>query len=151
MRSKPFLIPLLLTASPAFAQVAQPVGPAEPRSIEIPPELTDPRTADKLANTVQALSNAFLNIPVGELKAAVEGRPATAAERHMTVHDLARSDDPNFDRKLQRHIADVRPMIHQSMKTMNDVLPQVMQGLQEAGKALERAAANMPDPNYPRR
>jgi hypothetical protein len=151
MRPKFLLIPLLLAASPAFAQAAQPVGPAEPRIIQIPPELTDPRTADKLANTVQALSNALLNMPVGELKAAVEGHPATAAERHMTVRDLARSDDPNFDRKLQQHIADVRPMIHESMKTMNDALPQVMQGLQQAGKALERAAANMPDPNYPRR
>ena len=151
MRSKLVLIPLLLTASPAFAQAAQPVGPAEPRIIHIPPELTDPRTADKLANAMQALSNAFLNMPVGELKAAVEGRPATASERHMTVRDLARSDDPNFDRKFQQHMAEVRPMMHQSMRALNDALPQMMQGLEQAGKALERAAANMPDPNYPRR
>jgi uncharacterized protein YukE len=151
MRLRSFFIPLLLTASPGIAQAAQPVGPAEPRIITLPPELTDPRTADKLANTVQALSNALLNMPVGDLKAAVEGHPATAAERHMTVRDLARSDDPNFDRKLQQHIAEVRPTIHQSMKTINDALPQVMQGLEQAGKALERAAANMPDPNYPRR
>ena len=111
----------------------------------------DPATAQRLAVTMQALSKAFLDVRVGELKAAAEGRQATAAERNMTVRDLARRDDPNFDRNFQRQIAQSGPMIHQGMKALSEALPAMMQGLAQAQKALERAAANMPDPNYPKR
>jgi hypothetical protein len=42
-------------------------------------------------------------------------------------------------------------MVQQSMKAMAEALPQMMQGLRQAQEAIDRAAANMPDPNYPRR
>ena len=34
---------------------------------------------------------------------------------------------------------------------LNQALPAMMQGLNQAQQALERAVANMPDPTYPRR
>jgi len=37
------------------------------------------------------------------------------------------------------------------MKAMADAWPGMMQGLQQAQRSLERAAANMPDPTYPKR
>src|SRR3954453_5468713 len=113
------LLPLLLSTSPALAQ-----RPA--------PQLADPATADRVANVVQTLSDALLNIPVGEVQAAVEGRHATPVERRMTLRDVARRDDPDFDRKLDRHIAAARPMLRQSLKAVNDALPAVIQGLQQA-------------------
>lgn len=135
------LPPLLLTTSPALAQPA-------PR---LPPELTDGRTADRLADAVQDLSQALLDLRVGEVRAALEGRPASAGERNMTVRDMARRDDPDFDRHVQRDMANVRPMVHQSMSALSQALPQMMQGLAQAQQALDRAIANMPDPTYPRR
>jgi hypothetical protein len=138
MRKSLILLPVLLYATPTLAQPAD--------TLQVPRELTDPATADRLAATMQALSKAFLDVRVGELKAAAEGRQATAAERNMTVRD-----DPNFDRNFQRQIAQSGPMIHQGMKALSDALPAMMQGLAQAQKALERAAANMPDPNYPKR
>jgi len=69
----------------------------------------------------------------------------------MTVRDMARKDDPNFDRNFQRQMAQTGPMMRQSMKALGDAIPAMMQGLSQAGKALERAAANMPDPTYPKR
>jgi hypothetical protein len=42
-------------------------------------------------------------------------------------------------------------MMRQSMKAMADALPDMMQGLHQAKKSLDRAIANMPDPNYPKR
>ena len=143
MRKSLILLPVLLYATPTLAQPAD--------TIQVPRELTDPATADRLAATMQALSKAFLDVRVGELKAAAEGRQATAAERNMTVRDLARRGDPNFDRNFQRQIAQSGPMIHQGMKALSEALPAMMQGLAQAQKALERAAANMPDPNYPKR
>ena len=51
----------LLAAQPADAPAAPP-----PPVVQLPPQLTDPATGDKLANVMQALSRAFLNLPVGE-------------------------------------------------------------------------------------
>ena len=137
MRKTLILLPLLLAASPALAQPAP----------QLPPELTDPATADKLAGAMQALSQAFLNVRIGE----VEGRPATGAERNMTVRDMARRDDPDFDRHMQQRMANVAPVMRQSMNALNTALPEMMRSLHEAQKSLERAVANMPDPTYPRR
>jgi len=145
MRTTAILIPLLLSAAPAFAQAAPPA------SIQGPKELTDPRIAEKLDRSMQALTNAMLDLKVGAIQAAVEGRKATAAEKRLTVRDLGRRDDPNFDRKIQRQIAEARPMIAQSMKAIADALPAAMKGLDDAARAIDRAAANMPDPTYPKR
>ena len=141
MRKSLIILPLLLAATPA---VAQPVP-------QLPPELTDPATAQKLTNAMQELSRALLDVRVGGVRAALEGRPATPAERAMTVRDMARRDDPNFERKLDQQMATVGPKMQQSMRAINQALPAVMQSLAQAQQALERAVANMPDPTYPRR
>jgi hypothetical protein len=152
MRTRLILFPLLLCATPAFAQAAAPAPPppSDP-TVEMQRVLNDPAMADRLSSMMQGISHAFLNLPVGEVQAAVEGRKPTASEKRMTVRDMARRDDPNFDRNFQRQIAQSGPMIRQSMAAMSQALPAMMHGLQQAGKALERAAANMPDPTYPKR
>src|SRR5574338_34139 len=144
MRKLLILLPMLLAATPALAQQPDPSGSASD-GIRVPRELTDPAMADRLANVMQALSSAFLNLPVGEVQAAVEGRQATPAEKRMTVGDLARRDDPDFDRRFQQRIANARPMMRQSMKALSEALPAMIQGLDQAGRTLERAAANLPD------
>ncbi|MEA3081905.1 MAG: hypothetical protein QOD54_1573 [Sphingomonadales bacterium] len=143
MRKILLLLPLFGFAAPAIAQPAPPP--------QLPPELTDPATADRLADAMQGLSQALLDLRVGEVRAALEGRRASPAEKRMTVRDMARRDDPNFDRHVQQDMANVRPMVRQSMNALNQALPAMMQGLNQAQQALERAVANMPDPTYPRR
>lgn len=135
------LLPFLAVAAPALAQAAPPP----------PPPPIDPATADRVADAVQSLTSALLDVRVGEAQAALEGRRATPAERRMTVRDLARRKDPNFDRKLQQRIAAARPAVHQSIEALNEALPRVMADLKQAQRAIERASANMPDPTYPTR
>ena len=65
------------------------------------------------------------------------------------MRDIARRDDPNFDRDFHQKVAQAGPIVRQSMQALSQALPEMLQGLQHAQKALERAAANMPDPNYP--
>ena len=153
MRAFPLILPLALAASPALAQTkpAPAPGPAAPQTITVPPALTDPATADKLARMMQAMSKAFLELPVGEIEAAAEGRPATRADRRRTVRQLGRADDPNFERNFKRDIANSKPMIEASMKAMAAALPAMMKGLSEAGRELDKATANLPAPNYPKR
>jgi hypothetical protein len=142
MRKSLIPLPLLFVAAPAWAQAAPP---------RLPPELQDPRVADRIADAVQGVSQAMLNIKVGAVEAAIEGREPTAAEKKMTVRDLGRRDDPNFDRNFHERMAQVRPTIERGMKTLNTALPAMMKALDEASEAIDRAAANMPDPTYPKR
>ena len=147
MRKSLILLPLLACTSPALAQQA----PAPEATVEAQRVLGDPAMADRLVDMMQSMSKAVLDLRIGEVQAAVEGRKATPADRKLTVRELGRRDDPNFERDLQRRVADARPMIQASQKALADALPTVMKSLDEAGRALERAAANMPDPTYPRR
>ena len=141
MRKSLILLPLLFVATPAAAQPAA----------QLPHQLTDPANAQKLTNAMQALSGVFLNMKVGEVQAALEGRQATPTERNMTVRDMARRDDPDFDRHFQQQMANVGPTVQHSMRALNQALPAMMKGLTEAEKSLDRAIANLPDPNYPKR
>ena len=150
MRTKLIILPVLACAAPAWSQAPAAAAPATP-AITVPPQLTDPATVAKLGNAMQALSKALLDMRVGEVKAAVEGRRATASEKRMTVRDLGRKDDPNFERNLQQQVAQAGPMLQKSMQALTQALPSMMQGLEQASKAVGRAAANMPDPTYPRR
>jgi len=141
MRKSLIVLPLLLAASPAFAQDAP----------QLPRQLTDPATVQRLAGSMQALSNALLDMRIGEVQAAIEGRPATPQERTLTVRDVARRDDPDFDRHLQQKMANVGPMMQRSVNAMNQALPALMKSLNDAQKSIERAVANLPDPTYPQR
>ena len=67
MRKALIILPALLTASPAFAQEAPP-------GFQLPRELTDPEAQMRLAMKLQQMSNALLNVRVGEMRAAIEGR-----------------------------------------------------------------------------
>jgi len=147
MRTSLILLPLTVCAAPALAQAA----PAAPDMIRVPPELTDPATADRLADAMQSLSQALLDMHVGNVQAALEGRRATPSERRMTVRDLARRNDPDFERHLNQQIATAKPRIEQGIRAMNQALPEVNEDLQRARQSLERALSNLPDPNYPRR
>ena len=144
MRKSLIILPLLLVATPAFAQDGPP-------AIQLPPELTDPAAAMKLARTMQAVSTALLNIRVGDMRAALEGREATPYERNETVGDIVRRKDPNFDRDVQRKVATVGPQIQRGMQAINRALPEMVRDVDDAQRSLERAVSNLPDPNYPRR
>ena len=143
-------IPLLMLASFAVAAPAA-AQPAPPRPIEIPPELTDPATMERIGDMMGALTEAFLDLPVGGIQAAAEGRTATPQEKRLTVRELGRRDDPNFDRNIERQVAQAGPMIKHSMRAMAEALPAMSQALSQAATQMERALENMPRPDYPRR
>lgn len=143
MRAPYLAIPFFLAATPVAAQSAQP--------FEVSSQLSDPRVADQLSRMTQALGDALLNLPIGEIEAAADGRPSTPAERRRTVRDSVSEDDPDFERSFRQQLANSKPMIESGMKALSAALPAIMQGLHNAGESMERVAANMPSPTYPRR
>ena len=136
-------LPALPLLSPPAPVAAQTPAPSPPQEVE---RALDPAMADRLTNAMEALSDALMNLPVGEVQAAVEGRAPTAQERKLTVRDVARRDHVD----VRRQIAEAKPMIRQSMKALSTALPAMMKSLDDMQQALDRAAANMPDPTYPR-
>src|SRR3954451_1740688 len=130
MRNSLILLPLLLGATPALAQ---PAPQAAPR---IPPQLLDPRMADRLGDTMQLLSKALLDLPIGNVQAAIEGREPTAIEKRLTVRDLGRRGDPNFDRNFGQQITQARPVIERGMKAMSSALPAIEKAVGEASRAI---------------
>jgi hypothetical protein len=142
MRATLLALPLALLGSPVIAE-----APAQPNAIQLPPELTDPRWADRLTDAVAALSKAFLDMPVGEVEAAIEGRQPTLADKSRTV----RSETKMSERELRQEIEAARPAMQAGIKAMAAALPAMMEGLSKAQDELDRAAANMPQPGYPKR
>ncbi len=140
---------LALTAVPAAA-----AEPAKDGDFAIPAELTDPAMAETLGQMFGTLTKAVMDMPVGEMQAAVEGRAATAADKARTVRDVA-GRDPEFERKVEAQVAQSVPRMQAGLKAMASSLPGIMKALEQAAEQMEgsidRAAANLPQPGYPKR
>lgn len=134
MRTVILALPLLLGATPLYAQAAPAIPPA---------------AADRAASTLDAITDAVLDLRIGKLKATIDGRPPTAAERQMTIRELEARKDPGFEARLHRQIAEARPRIRQGIEAVNDAVPEVMDSIDRLGRAIDRATANLPDPSYP--
>jgi len=141
MRALLLALPLALIPVPAAAA-------AEAPQTQIPPELSDPAVADKLTRALGPLSRALMNMPVGELEAALSGREPTAADRSKRLADQI---GPDGQKDVEATIAAAGPQMRAMQKALVASLPAIMSALGGMEKELERAAANMPDPTYPKR
>jgi hypothetical protein len=141
MRALLLALPLALIPVPAAAA-------AEAPQTQIPPELSDPAVADKLTRALGPLSRALMNMPVGELEAALSGREPTAADRSKRLADQI---GPEGQKDVEATIAAAGPQMRAMQKALVASLPAIMSALGGMEKELERAAANMPDPTYPKR
>jgi Xaa-Pro aminopeptidase len=152
MRHMLMLLPIAALATPAAAQIpATPPATQPVDEFRIPPELTDPAMVARLGDMMGALSKALLNLPIGEVEAAAEGRPVTPADRNRTVRDVAGRGDPNFEANFQREIAASKVTMQASVKALASAMPAISRAMSEAAREIERAAANLPSPTYPRR
>jgi hypothetical protein len=137
MRPYQIAAPLLLASTAALAAPREP----NPR-IEIPPEMTDPQFIQRLMDMSDALSKAFLDLRVGEIEAAAEGRQPTAEDRNRTVGQVVRISPQELDRQ----IAEARPQVEAATQAFVRELPKITRSLSKAAKALQQAADNMPRP-----
>lgn len=148
------LLPLALlasVASPAVAQMAPP--PAEPPRYsdpayaQLPPEIAKGGAIDQIGNMVGAVTKALLNLPVGEIEAAVENRPVTRQDRQRTVRSVTGTDERDVSAGIERS----KGAVVAGGQAMARTLPVIRDALNRAGEEIERAAANVPQPGYPRR
>ena len=141
MRAFLIALPLALVANPALAA---------PDSIrQLPSELSDPAMADKLSDMLGPLMKAMMDMPIGEMEAAIAGREPTPADKSRRVRDTI--GGPNAERKLQADLAATGPQMRAMQKALVASLPALMGALSGMEKELEKATANLPDPTYPKR
>ena len=141
MRAHFLILPILLAATPAAA--------APRPAPQLPPALSDPALADQLGRVAGVLTRSLMNLPVGEVEAAIEGRPVTAADRARTVRDSV--DDPYLEQRIAAEAAQSGRTMQAASKALMSSLPAIMAAIDQARDEIERATANFPDPTYPRR
>ena len=170
MRHALLALPILLIAASASAQAPQarapdarshsqapvppayvpaPPPPGAPAPVVVPPELTDPRLADQIGRVAGVLTRSMMDLPVGELEAAIEGRPVVPSDRGRRVRDTVA--DPYLDQRIAAEAAASGRTMQAATRALANSLPAIMQSLEVARAELERATANLPSPAYPRR
>jgi hypothetical protein len=88
-----------------------------------------------------------MNLPVGEVEAAIENRPVTAKDRQKTVATEMGTDARGIDSQVERG----KVAMKQGGQAMVRALPVITRELNRVGEQLDRALANMPSPTYPKR
>jgi len=140
MRAYWIALPLML--APVAALAAPRPAP------QLPPELNDPAMADGLGKMAGALTRALMDLPIGEVEAAVKGRDPTPADRAKRVRDAV--GEPEAERQVEASVAQSGRQMQAMGKALADSLPSIMSALDDVEQRLERATANLPDPTYPR-
>ena len=142
---------ILILAAAAAPVSAAPPPPYVDAPIAIPRELTDPAMADRLGRMAGAMAHAVMNMPVGEMEAAIENRPVTPADRNRRVRDVARADDRAVVDQVASNTAATGRAMQAATRSLVAALPAIMGAVKNAEAEIERATANLPDPSYPRR
>lgn len=140
---------VLLAALPLTLAFASPALAAPREAPQLPPELTDPAMADKLGRIMGALTKAVMEMPVGEVQAAVEGRPVTAADQNRRLGDQI--GGPEVEQRVAAEAAQSGRKVQVMSQAMAKALPGIMASLDGVEAQVERAVSNIPDPTYPRR
>ena len=141
MRKIWIALPLLLAPVPATA--------APKQAPQLPRELADPAMPGKLGKMAGALTRALMDMPVGEVEAAVQGREPTAADRGRRVRDEI--GGPQAEAKVEAQVAQSGRHMRAMGQALVESLPALMSALDQLETRMERVTANIPDPTYPRR
>ena len=137
-----FLAFPLLVATPA---VAQPI----PAPV-IPPVLTDPAMADQLGRVAGAVTRSLMNLPVGELEAAIENRPvdpAATARARSAIRSAIPTSSSASRRRPRSRAARCRPRARRIATSLPAIM-QAIEGAQRRDRARRRQHAQ-PDVSAP--
>ena len=141
----PHAVPQAAPTPPGYYAPHHPAPPV----VALPPVLSDPALADRLGQVAGVLTRSVMDLPVGEVEAAIEGRPPTRADRRRTMRDSI--GDPDLDRRVAEQAAASGRTMQAATKALAASLPAILQAVEGARGEIERAIGNLPDPTYPRR
>lgn len=136
----------------SFVALAVPAQAAPDRDLQkIQRALNDPSTAQRINRSIDGLTDVLMSLKVGALQAALEGREPTAADHEMTLGQIESHKGPQAEAELRAKIRAAGPAIAGGMNAIANALPAMSRVLEDMERAIDKAAANMPDPAYPKR
>lgn len=149
----------LAVAAPAVAQQQLPnaQGPVvaaplpDPRDEEIRRSLPDPRELEAMGNVATRTMDAILDVPIGPLREAVEGRKLSPREREETIGDHARRDDPYFRERMRDQMGVATVALGALAEQMAVMTPVLRRTLEDVERRVEDAVRGLPPRDYDRR
>ena len=127
-----FLIPLALAGGTALAAMPVLAQPREEQALRGGAE-----AVRQAAPMVDRSADAALELDIGPLLDALH--PYSPRGRHMTLRELARRDDPDFDAKLRRSIYRGSARAAATLDAMATAAPAIRQSLRQMEAAIAGA------------
>jgi len=138
--------PVAPTAAPA-----QRTQPVDPRDEEVVRNLPRQQDVERIGDVVDATVGAVLQVPVGPIKEAIEGRKLSRREREETLGDVASKDDPYFRERMRDQIAVAGVAMEVLAEQMAVMTPIFRRTLEDVERRVEDAARGLPPRDYDRR
>ncbi|HWH18786.1 MAG TPA: hypothetical protein VNT77_10725 [Allosphingosinicella sp.] len=147
-----------LAASAAAQQPAPPArpdapartAPMDPRDEEIVRSIPDPREVEAVGAAAGRAMDAILDMPVGPLREAIEGRRLSRREREETLGDHAAKDDPYFRERMRDQLAVAGVAVGVLAEQMAVMTPVLRQTLEDVERRVEEAVRTPPPHDYGR-
>ncbi|HEY0625445.1 MAG TPA: hypothetical protein VGD10_01800 [Allosphingosinicella sp.] len=153
---------LAALAAPAAAQqqipesadanrVPEAVVPANPRDQEIARDVPDAREIEQMGEVAARAADAILDVPVGPLREAIEGRKLSRREREETLGDRAAKDDPYIRERMQDQMRTATVALGALTEQMAVMAPVLQRTLEDVERRMEDAVRGVPSRDYDRR
>lgn len=132
-----------LAGAPAWA--AQPAAPGpNPRDEEMRQALPDPAEMKAMGEVAARAMDAMMDVPIGPLREAVEGRKLSPRERAETIGDQARREDPYFRERMRDQIGLATVAMGTLAEQMATIAPVLRRTLEEVEQRFEEAMRTAP-------
>ncbi len=149
----------LAIAGPAAAQQQSTTPPAgaipapiaDPEVEEIRRSLPDPRELQAVGDVAVRAVDAIMDVPVGPLREAIEGRKLSPKEKQETLGDHARKDDPYFRERMRDQMGFATIALSALAEQLAVMTPVLRRTLEDVERRVEDAARGLPPRNYERR
>ncbi len=133
--SLPILAFSLALANPALARDNAP-------ETEIIEKLNDPAFQNKMTGMMSGLMAAMMDLPIGKFvnaveKAVPEARGNSSIDPDATIGDLARRDDPDFDRNMESKMRKGTAMMGIMASEFGAMLPQFREMAEKMKRRME--------------
>jgi len=105
-------------------------------------KLNDPAFQDGMASMMSGLMTAMMELPIGKFvnaveKAVPEARGQSSIDPDATIGDLARRDDPDFDRNIERKMRKGTAMMGIMASEFGAMLPQLREMADKMKRRME--------------
>lgn len=145
-----FLIAAAAFAAAAPALAAQPAPQAapapavDPRDEEIRRNLPNPAEMKQMGEATARMMEAMMDVPIGPLREAAEGRKLSRREREETIGDHARRGDPQFKERMRDQIGLATVAMGALAEQMVVMAPVLRRTLEDVERRMEAAARTVP-------